>query len=116
MWNNIPYYYLFDNFQVRFLSNNIFGFYYESMSSMLSAAIQNLDRMHVGLTERFDDSIKYFSAVFLFQNDSFENKNISGRDKSGDDGLISLVQQHNFYDDILYRYAKLKFDEQLRKV
>lgn len=61
MWKHIPMFKLFDNFQTRFLSNNIFGVEYASMSEMCSCAIQNLKGMHVGLTERFDDSLMYFA-------------------------------------------------------
>lgn len=114
MWRNIPYYYLFDNFQTRFLSNNIFGVQYEAMSSMLSVAIYNLNQIHVGLTENFTTSLEYFSHQFLLRRDTFENGNVSNRPdiKSADNSILDLVQSHNKYDNLLYEYAKIKFQEQ----
>jgi hypothetical protein len=115
VWNNIPFHYLFDNFQTRFLSNNIFGACYPSGSAMLGAAIENLNNIHVGLTEEFSLSVRYFECLLNLPADAaFESKKVSNRRALGAGDLYEKVKEHNGLDRVLYEYAKVKFNEQLQ--
>jgi len=113
IWNGIQFYKLFNNFQTRWLSNNIFGVKYPSMAAMLKSAISNLDNINVGITEHFDESIKLFIHKFNLKNINYESHKVSNRTKSNSlpPDLVEFVKMNNQFDSILYDFALLKFQE-----
>jgi hypothetical protein len=116
LWNKIPRHSLFNNFQTRWLSNNIFGTIYDSEINMLTQAINNLREIQVGLSEYFEESVKYFSKIFGLENMQYINKKVSNRPHhdSLDEEVLHLIVENNQFDLVLYNFAMVKFKEQIK--
>jgi hypothetical protein len=111
---------LMDNGQTRMLSG---GWYTlpvgECTKEVLKAAKKNLQENFavVGLTERFDETLLLLKERFGWHNIFYVRRNVS-RDRPTTANLPAatraVVEQYNQLDAELYRYVRMRFDEQVR--
>ncbi len=108
---------LFDNVQVRFLANVPADRRVEEHD--VRAAINNLREIDlIGLAEKFDDSVRYFSDVTEMTLDSYSvQKESLFTDTLGFDvksrNLINALKPLSAFDDMLYEVASSYYESQV---
>lgn len=108
---------LHNNGQTRFLAG---GKLLDSPEILLDRAKENL-KYHfsvIGLTERFDESLVLFKQSLNWAAyPTYTRENISGKRESNivDAETLSLIEQHNAVDILLYQYAETLFKQQIQQ-
>ncbi len=102
-----------DNCQVRFLSGEHDVPYGQIGDVHLHKALNHLDHLiHVfGLCEFYDESILLFSEKLKWETPYYAERNVSSVKEKMQltEQERSIIEKYNFYDLLLYAYAKEKF-------
>jgi hypothetical protein len=132
-----PRFIMTDNFQVRFLSGwgwqsysrrdlNFYGKkfdiqYGQCNTKMLELAKKNLTKYFIfGLQNRMDESLNLFKEVFGWKLPEVCYERNIGYNKPSKDkiepNLIKLIEEHNYLDIQLYKYAQQFFEDQFQDI
>ena len=110
-----------DNGQLRLLSGIEEDIPFGGCSSaMLDRAKENLKRHFtvIGLTERFDDSLRLMKECFGWKNISYQKANVTVDRPARtqiDPETLQLIESCNVFDLELYRFAQAALDAQLQR-
>ena len=108
-----------DNSQTRAIAGDLSTPYGECTNEMLATAKRNIeeDFAVVGLTERFDETLILLQKTFGWSKIHYVRANVAPHSSPLvlSDEARRLIAEHNQFDDELYRYASLRFDEALAR-
>ena len=108
-----------DNSQTRAIAGDRATPYGECSGAMLEQAKRNIESSFtvVGLTERFDESLILLQHAFGWSHLNYVRANVSpNRDPVElTSSTIALIEEHNRFDEELYRYVTERFDEEIAR-